>query len=161
MTPSRTAKRRTPGGSAAEPQAPCLVVGYDGSDSARAAVGWAARTIPEDGRLVLVYACRALHAPPSPVVTDAQRHEVAQAVLDELALDGEDALLARDTHTEVIDEDPVSALSDAAVRHRATSIVVGGREHSRLRHAIGTVTDELLTRAPVPVTVVPAARPGD
>jgi nucleotide-binding universal stress UspA family protein len=151
-----------PAGSAAAdeagtaPDGPCLVVGYDGSESARAAASWAAAQLPAHGRLVLVYASRPLHAPPSPLSSADERHNLGQAFLDELALDGEGALLDTVACAEVSDEDPVSALIEAASRHRANGIVVGVEQHSRLHRAIGTVTGELLARSPVPVTAVPA-----
>jgi len=137
---------------------PCLVVGYDGSESARAAASWAASSLPADGRLVLVYACRPLHAPASPLTSADERHSLGRAFLDELALDAEDAFLDVAAHAEVSDEDPVSALTEAARRHHASAIVVGCQQHSRLHKAIGTVTSELLTRSPVPITAVPSAR---
>lgn len=133
---------------------PCLVVAYDGSESARVAASWAAGSLPAHGRIVLVYACRPLHAPPSPLASADERHRLGQAFLDELALDGEDAL--RDADTEVSDKDPVSALTEAARRHRASGIVVGCEQHSRMHQALGTVTSELLMRSPVPVTAVPS-----
>jgi nucleotide-binding universal stress UspA family protein len=135
-------------------EGPCLVVGYDGRESARAAASWAAGSLPADGRLVLVYACRPLHAPPSPLASSDERHGLGQAFLDELAMDSEDALL--DAHTEVSDADPVSALTEAARRHRASGIVVGCEQHSRIHKALGTVISELLMRSPVPVTAVPS-----
>ena len=132
------------------------MVGYDGGESARAAASWAARALPANGRLVLVYACRGLHAPSSPLATAQGRRRLGQAFLDELALDGEDALLEVCAHAEVLDEDPVSGLVDSARRHHASAIVVGCERHSRLHRAIGTVTSELLMRSPVPVTAVPS-----
>jgi nucleotide-binding universal stress UspA family protein len=106
-----------------------------------------------DGRLVLVYACRPPHAPPSPIASADERHGLGQAFLDELAMGSEDALL--DAYTDVSDEDPVSALTEAARRHRASGIVVGCKQHSRMHKALGTVTSELLMRSPVPLTAVP------
>jgi len=150
------ASRASSKNSRREPGERCLVVGYDGSDGARAAASWAARALPAQGSLVLVYACRALHAPPLPLASTQERKRVGQAFLDELALDGEDALLDVFAHTEVVDEDPVSALVDSARRHHASAIVVGCERHSRLHRAIGTVTSELLIRSPVPVTAVPS-----
>lgn len=134
---------------------PCLVVGYDGSESARAAASWAAASLPADGRLVLIYASRGLHAPPSPLSSAQERDRIGRAFLDELALDGEDTLLDMAAHAEVSHEDPVHALIEAARRHNASAIVVGCKQHSRLHKAIGTVTSELLMRSPVPITAVP------
>jgi nucleotide-binding universal stress UspA family protein len=157
-SPAGQASSSVSGIAAEEPAGPCLVVGYDGSESARAAANWAAGSLPADGRLVLTYACRPLHAPPSPLASALERHRLGQAFLDELALDGKDALLEAAVHAEVFDEDPVSALLEAARRHHASGIVVGCEQHSRLHKAIGTVTSELLRRSPVPVTAVPSAR---
>lgn len=135
--------------------APCLVVGYDGSPAARAAVDWAAGALAAPARLVLVYACRPLHAPASPLLSMEERRRVGRAFLDELALESEEALIDSSVRAEVSDEGPVSALVDAARRHCASGIVVGCEQHSRLHRAIGTVTSELLVSSPVPVTVVP------
>jgi len=158
MSPS-TGQARSPAAARAgkEPDGPCLVVGYDGSESARVAASWAAGSLPADGRLILVYACRPLHAPASPLSSADERRRLGRAFLDELALDAEDAFLEVAAHAEVSDEDPVSALTAAARRHHASAIVVGCAQHSRLHKAIGTVTSELLTRSPVPVTAVPSA----
>ena len=138
-------------------QRPCLVVGYDGSDSARTAVAWAAGVLPADGRIVLVYSCRPLHAPTSLLASAAQRRRLGRAVIDELLLEGPKELVERDVAAEVSDRDPVSALTVAARRHQATGIVVGTEHHSRLHKAIGTVTSELLKSSPLPVTAVPHA----
>jgi nucleotide-binding universal stress UspA family protein len=139
-----------------ERQGPCVVVGYDGGESSRDAVGWAAATLPEDGRLVLVYACRGLHTPPSPLVGDVERDRVAHATFDALALDGDDAFLALAAHNEIVDMDPVNALLDTAARYGAGMIVVGRNRHSLLRRSLGTVTGELLARTRVPVVLVPS-----
>ena len=114
---------------------------------------------PPNGKLVIVHACRPLHAPPSPLSTAKERHELGRAMIDELFLEGEDSLFDADLVTEVSDEDPVSALTQAARRHGARAIVVGCEQHSRLHKALGTVTSELLKSSPVPVTVVPSVGP--
>jgi nucleotide-binding universal stress UspA family protein len=137
----------------AEP--PCLVVGYDGSDGSRTAVSWAAGVLPTDGRIVLVYSCRPLHAPRSPLASPAERRRLGRAVIDELMLEAPKQLLEREVAAEISDRDPVRAMTAAARRHGASGIVVGTRRHSRLQKAIGTVTGELLKSSPVPVTVVP------
>jgi nucleotide-binding universal stress UspA family protein len=134
----------------------CLVLGYDRSDSARQAANWAAKELPSDGKLVIVHACRALHAPPSPLSSSRARLQLARVIFDELFLEGEDALLDIDIQTEISDEDPVSALVEAAERHHAHAIVVGCEQHSHLHKALGTVTSELLRRSPAPVIAVPS-----
>jgi nucleotide-binding universal stress UspA family protein len=135
---------------------PCLVLGYDRSDSARVAARWAVGQLLPAGKLVIVHASRPLHAPPLPS-TDEERRRYGRALVDELLLEGEDSLFDIDVEVDVEDSDPVSALTEAARRHHARAIVVGCERHSRLHTAIGTVTVELLKRSPVPVVVVPLA----
>jgi nucleotide-binding universal stress UspA family protein len=133
----------------------CLVVGYDRTAGARAAANWAAAQLRSDGRLVIVHAARAQHAPPSPLSTPAERRELAQAVIDELLMEADGSLLDLDIAAEVSDSDPVGALLEAARSHGAQAIVVGHKRHSRLHKALGTVTSGLLESSPVPVVTVP------
>jgi len=137
------------------PDGDCLVLGYDRTDSSRWAAKWAASDLPANGKLVIVHACRPLHAPPSPLASAEERRQLGRAVIDELLLEGEDSLLDLEIEAEISDENPVAALVDAARKHGARAIVVGCEQHSRLHKAIGTVTSELLQASPVPVTVVP------
>jgi nucleotide-binding universal stress UspA family protein len=139
----------------------CLVLGYDRTDSARLAAVWAAQQLPHDGKLVIVHACRPLHAPPSPLSSPQERHHFGRALVDELLLEGSDSLFDIDIEVEVSDRDPVSALLDAAQRHHARAIVVGSEHHSRLHRALGTVITELLNASPVPVITVPPAAAQD
>ncbi len=134
---------------------PCLVLGYDRSESSRHASRWAARELRAGGKLVIVYACRAQHVPPAPFGTRAERRREGRAIVDELVLDGDEALLDIDLQSKVSEQDPASALIDAARRHNARAIVIGAKPHSRLHKALGTVTTELLGRSPVPVIAVP------
>jgi nucleotide-binding universal stress UspA family protein len=134
---------------------PCLVLGYDRTESSRRAAKWALRDLPADGKLVIVHACRPLHAPPFPLASGEEREHLGRAVVDELLLEGEDAMFDIHLTTEVSDDDPVKALLDAARRHGARAIVVGGDAHSRLHKALGTVTSELQRTSPVPVITVP------
>ena len=135
----------------------CLILGYDRTDSARRAARWAANELAPNGKLVIVHACRPLHAPPSPLSTPEERHRLGRAVIDELFLEDEESLfdIDIDIESEVSDHDPVTALIDAAQRHDARAIIVGCDQHSRLHKALGTVTSELLNSSPVPVTAVP------
>lgn len=141
--------------SATAPDGACLVVGYDRSDSARAAATWAASQLQPRDRLVIVHACRPLHTPPSMLATGQERRELAGALIDELWLEASDALAKIDVEADISDSDPVSALVAAANRHGAHAIVVGHEPHSRLRRALGTVSSELVDVSPVPVITVP------
>ena len=134
----------------------CLVLGFDRSEGARHAADWAVRELLPDGRLVIVHACRPLHGPPSPLAGSHEREQLGRAVVDELLLAGADEVRDLDLVVEVLDEDPVSALIDAAERQDARAIVLGRDPHTRLRWAMGVVTSELLKRSPVPVISVPA-----
>ncbi len=134
-----------------------LVVGYDGSATARSAVDWAARALAPGGKIVLVYAAQPQHARPEPLSSAEDRRRYGQALLDELLLEEEPELLERLGPTVVVDTDPVTALTGAAERWDAQCIVVGCNDRSRLRKALGTVTGELLSRSKRPVTVVPQA----
>jgi nucleotide-binding universal stress UspA family protein len=133
----------------------CLVLGYDRTDSARLAAGWAVRQLLPDGKLVIVHSCRPLHAPPSVAMSAEERRRLGRALVDELLLEGHDSMFDVEVAVEVVDVDPVSAVCEAAERHNAEAIVLGSEHHSRLHTAIGTVIVELLKRSPVPVVVVP------
>jgi nucleotide-binding universal stress UspA family protein len=143
-----SASVKPPGGSR-------LILGYDRTDSARLAATWAAQQLLPEGKLVVVHACRPQHAPLSPLSTPQERHEVAQAVIDELLTEESGSLFDIDIEAEVSDRDPVSALVDAAQRHEARGIVVGHEHHSSLHKAAGAVTSGLLDASPVPVIAVP------
>jgi nucleotide-binding universal stress UspA family protein len=132
-----------------------IVLGYDRTDSARLAARWAAHQLLPNGKLVIVHACRPLHAPPSPFSSAQERRDFGRALIDELLMEGSDSLFDVDLEIEVSDRDPVSALIDAAQRHDARAIVLGSERHSRFHRALGTVISELLKTSPVPVVTVP------
>ena len=134
---------------------PCLILGYDRTESSRRAASWAVDELLPNGKLVVVHASRPLHAPPSLLSTPQERHRLGRALIDELLLEGSDSLHDVDIEVDVSEHDPVRALTDAARRNGARAIVVGHEPHSRLHRALGTVTTELLNASPVPVVVVP------
>ena len=88
-------------------------------------MGLRASPLPANGELVIVHACRPLHAPPPPFSTAEERHALGRAIIDELFMDGEDSLLDIDLQAEISDEDPVTALIEAVHRHGARGIIVG------------------------------------
>lgn len=138
---------------------PCMVLGYDHSEGSRHAACWAKNELAAGGKLVIVYACRGQHMPPSLLSSADERHEVGCAILDELLLDGDEVLFDIDLEMQVSDQDPAAALIAAAERYGARAIVLGSKPHSRLHRALGTVTTELIQSSPVPVITVPASAP--
>jgi len=131
------------------------VAGHQRSEAAVGAIRWAAERLGEGGKLVVVHACRPLHAPPSPLLSREERLALGRAEMDELLLEEAETLEGLELATEVLDEDPVSALLGAVTRHGADAIVVGSEHRSAARRALGVVTTELLSRSPVPVFAIP------
>lgn len=137
-----------------------MVVGYDGSDAARAAVDHAADRAGADGALIVVHA----YGPPpdwlglpdfSRVLEDHRRR--GEAILDGLLLGGSDELADMDYETELADGSPTEALIRVADDRGADEIVVGSRGHGTLRSALGSVAHGVIGGARCPVTVLPQA----
>jgi nucleotide-binding universal stress UspA family protein len=124
----------------------CLAVGYDSGPASRRALRWAASQLAPRGKLVVVHACRPLHALPSPLSCAHERLTVGRAMFDELLLESDDTMLATIDRTELCDADPVTTLRRAAREHHADAIVVGQESRSRLHGALGTVTGALLSQ---------------
>ena len=141
-----------------ETPSPTIVVGYDGSDSARAALLFAARQAGSAGRVFIVHA---YELPPDflgwPNYDDllSERRRQAQAVLDALPLDEE--LAGPDYHVELIGGPAAEAIAEVARVRRADEIVVGARGLGRVRALLGSVSHELLHVADRPVVVIPTA----
>lgn len=137
-----------------------MVVGYDGSPTARAAVDYAARRAGTGGKVYVVYA----YGPPPDflgrphyqhLLRESQEH--GRAVLDALvAEDG--ALLGADFEAELIEGPPGEAILKVADVRGADEIVVGSRGHGPLRSVLGSVSHDVLHRAHVPIVVVPPRR---
>lgn len=138
---------------------PVIVVGYDGSPTSRKAVDYAARQAGRKGKLFVVYA----YGPPPDwlgfpnyqrVLQDHQ--ELGRATLDALTM-ADDPLLETDFETEMLDEPPADAITRVAETRHADEIVIGSRGLGRVRTALGSVSQEVLHRARVPVVVIPPA----
>ncbi len=151
-----------PGGRKREP---CLIVGYDGSPEARHAAVWAARRAAPNGMLVLIHASRPPHRWPALQIVHMAIEQVLQiagvrgdrgrALIDELFMDGDEALLDVSIEAHVVDRPPAQALIEAARSHHASEIIVGSHHSSRTDAVYGDVAAELTRTAPVPVCVVP------
>jgi nucleotide-binding universal stress UspA family protein len=138
---------------------PVIVVGYDGSGTARAAVDYAARQAGSEGKVFVVHAYG-----PAPdwlgfpnyqrVLQDHQQR--GRAVLDALVME-DDPLLATEFETELLEDPPAEAIVRVAEARDADEIVIGSRGLGRVRSALGSVSQDVLHRARVPVVVVPQA----
>ena len=136
--------------------APTIVVGYDGSDTGRAAVAYARQRAGDGGRVFVVHA---YHLPADllgfpnydDLLNERQRH--GRALLAEVAPEGDDSHL----ETELIGGSAAEAIARVARVRDADEIVVGARGRSRARALLGSVSSELLHVADRPVVVIPAA----
>ena len=132
-----------------------IVVGYDGSDEARAAFAVAIDRAQPADTIALVHAT----APASNWLGTpyyeravAQIHDAAERVLDEMRPIAEQV----ETNIEfsVLEGPPAEVLIRAAAVREADEIVVGSRGLGRIRGALGSVSQELLRGAARPVLVV-------
>lgn len=134
------------------------VVGYDGSDCAKAALTSAAALAGATGAgLVVVFG----YEPPSmraggPV---GYQKDAIEAIGEERLAEAEAALADSGVPVSIlaVASLPVDALIDTAVERGADLIAVGTRGETPLMGAIlGSTAYKLLHRSPVPVLVVPA-----
>jgi nucleotide-binding universal stress UspA family protein len=140
-------------------RAPTIVVGYDGSPAAQAALLFAARQAGAGGRVFVV---QAYELPPdllgSPYYDQilSERRGRGQELLRELPLQG-DELAGPEYEIELIGGPPAEAIMNVARARNADEIVVGARGLGRVRALLGSVSHELLHIADRPVVVIPAA----
>ena len=118
------------------------VIGYDGSDTSKAALAHAARRIGGEGRLVIV------HAAEAPRMGAPRRDSVFDEIDAEL-------LLGARYETELVGGAPARALIEAARDRRAAEIYVGARQFGLISGGLGRVCRAVLEEADRPVTVVP------
>jgi nucleotide-binding universal stress UspA family protein len=140
-----------------------IVVGTDGSESARSALQTAIRLAHQLGdRLVLVTAWRELrgdfHLPvdtllPALKLAEVER-EWADGALSEARAAAEEAGVEAETVR--VHGDPATAICDAVQEHCAHLIVVGARGWGPVEGLLfGSVSRSVLTRAACPVLVIP------
>ena len=135
---------------------PIVVVAYDGSPAARAALVRGVERA-RGGKLFVV------HAYGAPKDFWGAQHY--QEVLDRSLQRGEDLLAALpqlepglaevEYETELIAGTPAEVVAGVAEVRRADEIILGTRGFGPLRAAVGSVAHGLLHIAPCPVTVIP------
>ena len=136
---------------------PTIVVGYDGSPAALAAVEHAIDRALPDGRLVLVHA----YTVPVDYVAASYYAELqqdaaasAETTLDELERDCE-RLVTSEHQRDITVGAAAPAIVRAAEVNEAGEIVIGSRGHGRVRALLGSVAHDVIHRAQCPVTVIP------
>jgi len=134
-----------------------VVVGYDGSPAARAAVSLAVDRVRDGGSIVVVHAYelpadwygwpdynRLLEVP------RRQGEDLLKAVEHEVP-----GLTAVPHETELIAGPAAKVLATVAESRHASEVIVGTRGFGRARALLGSVAHELLHLAPCPVTAIP------
>ena len=137
---------------------PRIVVGYDGSETARAAVAHAAARAGRRGK---VYVVHCFGPPPNlfgaqsfePMLDD--REGRGKAVLDALLLEDGGVLMDVDFELELVAGNPAEEIAELAEARDADEIVIGSRGFGRMRSVLGSVSQEVLHIADRPVTVIP------
>ena len=134
-----------------------IVVGYDGSPAALAAVEHAIDRALPDGRLVLVHA----YTVPVDYVAASYYAELqqdaagyAETILDDLERDCE-RLVTVEHQRDITVGAAGPAIIRAADGNEAAEIVIGSRGHGRVRALLGSVAHDVIHRAQCPVTVIP------
>ena len=139
------------------PKAHRIIVGYDGSQSARAALRYAVSKVG-GGKLVVVHVYG-----PSVAMNDGnqkpfgEQRTYHQALLAELADASGSNLDGIDFELEPVRGSPASVLADLGGRYSADEIVVGSPS-LRNAAALASSLSRLLEIADRPVVVVPANR---
>jgi nucleotide-binding universal stress UspA family protein len=133
---------------------PCIVVGYDGSETARHAVDYAVSRAGREGTVVVAHAFEPPHDWLGYESYDrvvAEHRARGQALLDELP--SGDSIEA-----DLVAGSPAEAIAKVASARNADEIVVGSRGFGPVRAALGSVSHELLRLADRPVVVIPPER---
>jgi nucleotide-binding universal stress UspA family protein len=142
-----------------------VVVGYDGTDAARAAVAYAARRAGSSGKVIVVYASGSPDADRGRGRDPAQTQDALRGyVLDTLLLHTRGLLQNSDFELAIVGDPPAEAIARVATERQADEIAVG-RSPARPPHAPAhPVSRQLLEHADQKVTVVPqggSQRPGE
>jgi nucleotide-binding universal stress UspA family protein len=134
-----------------------IVVGYDGSEPARAALDYAARRAAGGGRVVAVHAFH-----PAPDWLGTPYYDRALAAHQ---TEGRELLRSLEEHsdlgvelsTSLIEGPPARAIIAAADARDADEIVIGSRGFGPVRGVLGSVSHAVLHGADRAVVVIPAA----
>ncbi len=135
-----------------------LVVGYDGSESSRAAVSYAADRVGPDGRLYIVHATGPLAEWMGFLAeagVDEERADRGGAMLDALVLEAGNGLIDTDYELVLAPGAAAETVVGCARLHQADEIVVGSGGEGRIGMLLGSVAQQVLHTADRPVVVIP------
>ena len=133
-----------------------VVVGYDGSPTARAAVTHAVALAKGD-RVVIVHAH---HEPPARITShwrellSAETGEHGQAVLDAILLEGNDELAEANWEARLVEGPAAEALIRVADEVGADVVVTGSRGYGAIGAVLGSVSQALVKVSDRPVTII-------
>jgi nucleotide-binding universal stress UspA family protein len=137
-----------------------VVVGYDGTDPARAALAYAARRAGRDGKVIVVYAAGSPEAGGGRGGDHAPTKDVLRGyILDTLLTHAGDVLHGTDFELAIVAGRPAQALARIASERQADEIAVGGPGTGSAQAPAHSVSRELLRTADRPVTVIPDVVP--
>ena len=134
-----------------------VVVGYDGSDTAREAITHAVR-VAHGRKVVIVHAYEG--APPHlserwRKLLDDEHEAAGRAVLDEILLEGNDELADAEWEGVLAAGSAAEAVVRVAEERDASAIVAGSHGYGAVSALLGSVSHELLRISTRPVTVIP------
>jgi nucleotide-binding universal stress UspA family protein len=134
-----------------------ILIATDGSESAAQALDVAIDLARETGAALQVLSVRpqrvAGRGGAGPAVLEVEEFEGAQHIAEAAALRAREAGIVTTPH--VAHGDVVSSIVEAAITLGAEVLVVGSRGHGSLSGAVlGSVSHALVSRSPVPVTIV-------
>jgi nucleotide-binding universal stress UspA family protein len=127
-----------------------IVVGYDGSDAARRALGRAAE-LADAGATVVV-----LHATPSVYPEPYEVEDVDEEARSEVLLEEARQLLGQ-RGLEPETRSPVGGAADeliSAAKETGADVIVVGRRRGAVAHLLGSVSSKVVQDAPCDVLVV-------
>ena len=133
-----------------------VIVGYDGSDPARAALSYAARRSCDGGRVVAVHAFQ-----PVPDWLGSPHYQQALHAYQEYGRELLQSLKETHEHeveleTSLLEGPPARAIVAAADARDADEIVIGSRGFGPVRGVLGSVSHALLHETDRVVVVIPA-----
>jgi nucleotide-binding universal stress UspA family protein len=135
-----------------------VVVGYDGSTGTYAALERAVDTAGDDGVVFVVHAYprpRGWFGTPNDQDRLDSALEKAEATIRTLCDETGGPLDRVAWEPEIIAGDPAQAIAAVAAARHAHEIVVGSRRFGLARALLGSVAQDLIRIADVPVTVIP------